>query len=331
MRSGHRLSILPALLLLVAACSPAMGEPAQASAALLSPLQAFQDKEARLYQIGFRLASANAPYCDRTEPTLGFLIHDAGAYADADKVRQEFGLIGDIGVQAVAPNSPASDAGIAINDTILAIDGRSIDTFPRDPAETWRRALDIRRDIARSASSGSVAIEWSSANSPAQRAELPIAEVCKSQVELLSKSDSALADGTRILVGDRFPGLAYRDDELAAVLAHEMAHNVLNHIEFLVENGRSGNRGRNSERDADRLMPWLLANAGYDPDAATRMMQRYGPRHSGGIFRSRSHDGWDERVSLIQTEVDAVDRIRSANGNASVDWRLHFKPLLIQN
>ncbi|MFK4002337.1 PDZ domain-containing protein [Qipengyuania sp. NPDC077563] len=319
--------ILPALVL-IAACNPAMGGPGRASAPLASPLKTFQDKEVRLYEIGYRLASANAPYCERTEPTLGFLIHDAGAYDDDNRVREEFGLVGDIGVQAVAPYSPASDAGIKINDTIIAIDGQPVASFQRDPEETWRRALDIRRKISASASSGSVPVEWSSSDTGVQRADLEVAKVCKSQVELLSKSDSALADGTRILVGDRFPGLAYSDDELAAVLAHEMAHNVLNHIEFLVENGRSGNRGRNSERDADRLMPWLLANAGYDPGAATRMMQRYGPRHSGGIFRSRSHDGWDERVSLIQTQVQAVNRIRSHTGDARVDWRIHFKPLL---
>tara|TARA_B100000678_G_scaffold90338_2_gene75208 strand:+ start:2085 stop:3080 length:996 start_codon:yes stop_codon:yes gene_type:complete len=331
MQIGHRLGLLATLLFLASGCTTSSGGARAFDAALTSPLQEFQNKEARLYRIGYRLASSNASYCDRIEPTLGFLIHDASSYKNAASVREEFGLIGDIGVQAVAPGSPAAEVGLKQNDTLVAVDGQSIQSFNQDPDATWRRGLDIRREIAHSAQDGSVMIDWSSEGAAVHSVEVKAVDVCKSQVELLSGDSGALADGTRILVGDRFPGLAYSDDELAAVLAHEMAHNILGHIDFLVENGRSGGFGRNSERDADRLMPWLLANAGYDPDAATRMMQQYGPRHSGGIFRSRSHDGWDERVELIEEQVKEVKRRQSETGRATVDWSAFFKPLLVQN
>ena len=134
-----------------------------------------------------------------------------------------------------------------------------------------------------------------------------------------------------MLVGADFPGFAYPDDELAAALAHEMAHNLLGHIDYLARAGKGDNRGRNSERDADRLMPWLLANAGYDPSAASRMMRKYGPRYGGGLLRDRSHDGWDERVELIEAEVEKIKALGWKNGSNSIDWRTYFKPLLDQN
>ncbi len=79
---------------------------------------------------------------------------------------------------------------------------------------------------------------------------------------------------------------------------------------------------RLTERDADRLMPWLLANAGYDPHAAARFMSRWGPRHGGGLLRKRTHDGWDERVEFIGAEIAVVERLMAEQGSA--DWSRHF-------
>ncbi len=64
----------------------------------------------------------------------------------------------------------------------------------------------------------------------------------------------------------RFPGLAYPEEELAAALAHEFAHNWL----APQRNGLLDSLGRKrrqtsalTEREADRLMTWIIANAGY--------------------------------------------------------------------
>ena len=112
-------------------------------------------------------------------------------------------------------------------------------------------------------------------------------------------------------------------DEVAAAIAHELAHNVLQHRAWLDANGRKRSNVRLIEREADRLMPWLLANAGYDPAAAARFMERWGPVHDGGIFRARTHDGWDERVEFIAAEVDKIREL-SSNGTAA-DWSSRFE------
>ncbi len=80
---------------------------------------------------------------------------------------------------------------------------------------------------------------------------------------------------------------------------------------------------RLTEREADRLMPWLLANAGHEPEAAARFMERWGPRHGGGLFRKRTHEGWDERTDAIRAEVAKVMVLLASEGKA--DWARHFQ------
>ena len=99
---------------------------------------------------------------------------------------------------------------------------------------------------------------------------------CASRFLILpSRQLNAFANGRSVQVTSRLAEEVRREDELAAVLAHEFAHHVLRHRARLdaagVERGLLGNFGRNArliretEEEADRLSVWLLARAGYDP------------------------------------------------------------------
>ena len=70
-------------------------------------------------------------------------------------------------------------------------------------------------------------------------------------------------------------------------------------------------------------MPWLLANAGYDPAAAVTFMTRWGSRHDAGILMIRDHDGWDERAEFIAAELPLVADLVAREGRA--DWTAHFR------
>lgn len=293
-----------------------------------NPIIAFQEKEDRLFQIGYRLAEANAPFCDRRDMAIGLLLHDMRAYSDPEIIRSALSLHGDIGVQSVARGSPADEAGLRQNDTLLAIDGESFGDAPHESARNWERAAAIARTIAHSATDGSVHLTWRSADGQIREKALGTVLRCASTFELVSGNKRAAADGERVLVGDAFPGFAYSDGELAAVLAHEMAHNLLGHIPLIAREGRGGGRGRSMERDADRMMPWLLANAGFDARSAATMMAKYGPAHGGGLLRRRTHDGWDERVDLIEREIENMQALQQASGDEKANWQEHFEPEL---
>ena len=73
---------------------------------------------------------------------------------------------------------------------------------------------------------------------------------------------------------------------------------------------------RLTEREADRLSPWLLANAGLDPDGGAMFFKRWGPRHGMWIFRDRDHDAWDERVDNMAAEIPQIESLMASEGAA---------------
>ncbi|WP_228242012.1 M48 family metallopeptidase [Porphyrobacter sp. GA68] len=309
--------------------APIAALPAQVEANSTSQaLQRLQASEARLFDIGWRLVTGNAAFCGDAAPAAGLLLHDADSYADSAAVIGALGLDGPIGVQAVAGGSPAEAAGLAPNMTLVAVADQDLANWPLDSGAKWTRMAQINDLIERRlAERGSVTLRARrTGNAEEREVVLPGALACPTRFELLPGSDRVVADGTRVLIGDQFSGLSYSDELLAAAVAHELAHNFLRHRERLDAAGRSQGNIRETEREADRLMPWLLANAGYRPAAAVEFMEYWGPRSRsgalGGILRARSHDGWDERARRITAELPLVERAIADNGAA--DWRTRF-------
>ena len=313
------MSVRHAVCLALAVAAVPVGSAAADDA---SGLKAFQAKEARLFEIGWKLVRGNAPYCSNTARAAGWLLHDAAAYGDPVAVRRDLGLRGDIGVQAVASGSPADRAGVRANDTLESVNEVMVEHFPVSEP-TWQRLRDVRAAIATEFGLGQpVIIGWSRPDGGGNGADLMPVSVCATQFELEPGSKRAVAEGARVVIGERFAGFGYSDDLLAAAIAHELAHNLLEHRKWLDERGRGRSRIRVTEREADRLMPWLLANAGYDPAAAVRFMREWGPRHGGGLFRKRTHDGWDERAAFIEAELP---KITAALAHGQADWSEAFE------
>ncbi|WP_338446850.1 M48 family metallopeptidase [Pelagerythrobacter marensis] len=314
-------ALLAALLALpsAAASQPAPRGIAASPDPLAADLAALRQADRRLLAIGWRLTTGNAPFCREARPAIGLLLQDIAAYADPAAIRAANGIAGPVAVQAVAPGSPAETAGLRPDDGIAAIDGADPAAIPAGPANDWRRLARLHRMIETSlAANGRVELTLHDGKT----LEISGVAACPGRFEVVA-GKRAVADGTRVVVGRDFPGFGYREDELAAAIAHELAHNLLGHPEWLNARGRKRRDIRATEREADRLMPWLLANAGYDPHAALRFMQRWGPRHGGGLFRKRTHDGWDERAETIEAEIAQVEARLAQAGEA--DWSRYFR------
>lgn len=314
MMEGARMALAAAALLLA---NPLVAAPPADAA--LAELRA---RDQQLFATGWRLAAANAPFCESAAPALGLSVLDAGGFADPAAVRRQLGLSADLAVGAMAPGSPAEAAGLAANDTLLAIG--DVDLTVRFPSKrpAWQRLIDVTAALDAAAAAGPVALTIARS---AQRRVVTLSPVsaCPTRFEVLDSGGRAMAEGTRVIFGKRFPGFSYPEPEFAAAVAHEFAHNLLRHRLRLEEAGRSLGNVRVTEREADRLMPWLLANAGIAPGAATAFMERWGPRHDGGLFRNRNHEGWDERAGAIRAEVVKVEALMAKQGKA--DWSCHFE------
>lgn len=310
--------------------APAFADEASETAAALASFQAYQAKNQRLQDIGRKLAIANAQYCANTVPTIGLTLMDVRGFARPTQMRGALNWSGDIGaatitgpyeyywpgrvIKAKPPPAPK------VNQEIRAIDDQPIHDWPAQSTLDWKRLKRVHDAIEASlADNGSVILTYGTGMS----VEAVGTPSCATRFEVKAGGKKALADGTRVQFGSKFPGFSYPEDEFAAVIAHELAHNVLEHRIWLDAKGRKRRAVRATEREADRLMPWLIANAGYDPRAAVRFMQRWGPAHSKGIFRARTHDGWDERVEIIATEAGLVEAQMRSNGTA--DWPQFFR------
>lgn len=308
-----------ALAALTLAASPVLAGPEEDRAGLAR----LQAEDLRLQAIGWRLATGNAPFCG-ARPAIGLLLQDMANYSQPARMRAAAGIAEDIAVQAVVAGSPAAIAGLSANDEILAIDGRSMADLPPVKPGDWARLTALHDAIeAALARNGSVSLVWRAADGERRAATVPGVPACSSRFELLDSGGRAVADGKRVLIGRKFAGFSYAEDEVAAAVAHEFAHNLLGHRAWLRENGRTRKNIRVTEREADRLMPWILANAGYPPDAAVRFFERWGPGNDGWIFRARTHDGWDERAAFARAELASIDALVARDGAA--DWRTHFR------
>lgn len=286
-------------------------------------LEKLQRDDRRLQSIGWKLAEGNGAFCADSAPTIGLLLQDMAGYSNPQAMRRAAGIRGELAVQAVAAGSPAEVAGLSANDEILSVGPHSVEVLEPVEAGNWQR-LETWHDLLEGelAHDGAVTLRWRDA-AGTYEADVRGRPACRSRFELLDSGKKAAADGMRVVFGRDFVAFDYADDELAAAIAHELAHNILRHRAWLDEHGRKRRNIRLTEREADRLMPWLLANAGYDPGAASRFMRKFGPRGLKGLFHDGTHDGWDERLEFIDAELPQVRALLERDGRA--DWSRHFR------
>lgn len=294
--------------------APAAAEPATAEAAAFLGLRA---SDVRVLSVGYRLATANAPFCRLTENAAGLTLHHIGQYPDADAARASFGFARDYAVLALVGDGPAARAGARADDAVVALNGTPFSPAPADLAaidqpEAYRPVAWADARLRAALDAGPVTLTLLR-DGRTFDVDITGTRACRSRFELRPSGNyGASADGD--IVGITVPMLGFMadDDELAAILAHEMAHNLLEHRRRLneagIQRGLMQQFGRNArltlatEIEADRLSIWLMANAGYDPDGAARFWTRYGKQRGKGIFSAPTHYRWKKRVGLFEQE-----------------------------
>ena len=287
-----------------------------------SEILKFQKIDQRLQDVGWRLVRGNAPFCERVIPSIGLQLQDMASYGQPELVQAALDLGGPFAVQTAARGSPAARSGaFERNRRITAMDAVNPALWGVVKAGSWQRLLRAHDWIDETlATKGSVTFAFGDGS---RHAVKPV-PVCATRFEVLSRSRRAVSEGKRVIIGEDFPAFDWAEDgEFAGVVAHELAHNLLGHRNWLDRNERKRRNVRLTEREADRLMPWLLANAGYDPADAARFMRRWGKKYDGGLLRARTHDGWDERVEFIEAELPQITRLMEQEGRA--DWSVYFR------
>ncbi len=297
---------LLALLLAVAPIAPAFAAPDPG--ALAEGLRALQEIDARVALIGHRLARANLPLCTLQEPLPGFAVHALGQYAPGARAAAtaEFGLGAAPTVSLVVPGSAAERAGLVPGDRLLSINGAPVAPAPLGERADYAaiEAVENRLEAALAAGPARLAVERAGR---ALSLRLPPDPGCVSRVQVIpSRRLNASADGEYAQLTTRIVALARTDAELAMIVAHEMAHNILEHRVRLEAQGVRPGLGRRfgsgarqvkvTEIEADYLAHYLAARAGYAVAEAPAFYRRLSRASGDFLFGSTTHLAGGRRV-----------------------------------
>ena len=246
--------------------------------------------------VGFRLSAAAADLCVPPVPGIGIAVHGLDQYAPAYRAAAAmvFARAGFPGVLAVAPAGPAARAGVAPGDAILAVAGA-----PVAGSTDLAAVEELLARIDAAARRGAVRLDLARGGSRIVAMVVPV-PTCGARFQVRAeRALNAFSDGSRIEVTTGLLRYLHGPDELAAVLAHELAHVVLHH------RGRAaaGAGSRAAEAAADRMSVRLIARAGYAPAALLSFWSRIEREHGGGLFAARSHPHGRARVAAIGAEI----------------------------
>jgi Zn-dependent protease with chaperone function len=241
------------------------------------------ERQLRVSRVDARIRLANAVLCTANlAPVTGIVARTADELPQSfrDVAYQQHGVGDLIRVLGLVPGFAGAESGVRVGDTILRVNGHethlaaSLEGRPvseSDPAlilqiERDRRVFDLRLDAG----------EFIGCDQPADLLPLDIIDLYPQHTPRAK----------RVRIGTGMLRLLDSDDELAILLAHELAHRLLaleQEPDAPIE-----------EIDADRLGLYLAARAGFEVAAAVSMFQRL-ERESPLAVEDRT--GYAHRVS----------------------------------
>jgi beta-barrel assembly-enhancing protease len=288
-----------------------------ASAPDIAAYHALVEQDLRLANIGYRLATANAPFCQQKARSPGWVLHDEQQYPDRNVAAAAFQFRQPISIAAMVAGGPADKAGMRSGDGLISINGDVWVWHDSSQSRASGRRLDaVQDDVDRQLADDGAVVITADTRAGIRVFKLDPPAVCASRfwVDVRDRLDAG-ADGTKVRVTLGLMVFAPDDNELAAAVAHEFAHNILGHRAGLAGVKRGRTRAiLATEIEADRLSVWLMANAGYDPAAALRFAERYGRKEGHGILSDGTHLRWKNRVKTMQAEIDLMARTQRREG-----------------
>ena len=343
-----RLLLLPAALLLVA-CATTTVSPSPSDAPASEParqtsqppvvtadqqaLQALVSLQDRLYRVAAPLLVNNAELCKgNARNLLGFTAKNKYSYS-ADFVnaaQKSLGLDERLEVMGVLTGSGAARAGVRRGDTLLSVEDKVLPAG--ESAE--REAASILAPMMAGRSSVDLTVLRNGTN---VSLSVPLTYACAFGVELGNVDNVvAYADGHRVLITRGMLSAVRSDDELAYVMAKEMAHNALSHAtkqrmsatiggvidnltrirpDMSVMTGLAGLRPMPQDLDAmaDKLSLYMLARAGYNIDQIVPFWQRMASQYPATVLNSYTalHPSTAYRVAAMEKTLVDINTKRA--------------------
>ena len=288
----------------------------------------------RLYRVSAPLLVNNTDLCrGNARNLLGFTAKNKYSYSSdlTDAAQRLLGLDDRLQVTGVLAGSGAARTGVRQGDLLVAIEDKPIPQG--ENAERQAAALLAPLVTGRSNVKMTVLRDG---NNVAMT--VPLTYACAFGIEL-GNIDNVIAysDGRRILVTRGMMNAAASDEELAAVLAKEMAHNALSHASRLRMNttvggiinnllrvhpdmssmsGLAGVKPMPQELDAiaDKLSLYLLARAGYSVDKAIPFWEKMASQYPAAMQTTYTalHPATQYRIEAMKKTIADIKRKQAA-------------------
>ncbi len=301
-------------------------------------LQDSLDAQLRLTGVALPLLVAATPFCpDSRRAFIGLAALNAASF-EGDYHAAAVKLLGAddrLQVRAVHPGSPAQDAGFRVGDMLMSIDG---DAVPRGAtaAAAWSTAL--AEAAARDPEGFDMVVERD--GRPAVLHVVPVIG-CDYQVEITLVEDiNAAADGKKVMVTRGMMRFTENDAELALVVAHEIAHNAMGHMDARAQNAAAGAAGGlvldilaaavgvntggafmrtgidaasgaysvEFEQEADYVGLYIMARAGAPFHEAPKFWRRMATVNPAAVEAAGTHPTSPARFVALEQAVSEIDR-----------------------
>ncbi|TFW10215.1 peptidase M48 [Oxalobacteraceae bacterium OM1] len=297
----------------------------------LESMVALQD---RLYRIAAPLIVNNSDLCrSSARNLLGFTAKNKYSYSNefVDASQKSFGLDDRLQINNVLPNSGAARAGLQRGDVLLGVADKPMpigENAEREATAVLAPLVTGRSNVRLTVLRGGTQRDLS----------VPLTYACAYGIEL-GNTDNVVAysDGHRVLISRGMLNALASDDEVAYVIAKEMAHNSLSHptrqrmsatvggiIDNLVRvhpdmstmSGLAGVKPMPKELDAtaDKLSLYMLARAGYNVDNAPAFWTRFASQYPATTLNGYTalHPTTDYRVEAMNKTVKDIKAKQAA-------------------
>lgn len=328
---------------LLAACAipqgrGALGQPAGKATAtvaatpVLTPdqlaLRTLTSQQDRLYAVAAPLLTSNAQSCrGNARNLLGFTAKNKYSYpAEFIDAAQSMGYGERLQVTGVLPGSGAASSGVQRGDLLLAVADQPLQQGPgaeRQAASLlgplMTKRAPVRLTVMR--------------NGAKQNISVPLTLACAFSIEVGNADNvNTYADGRRVMITRGMMHFAESDEELAYLIAKEMAHNSLGHAirqrmaatigsvidklmlarpDTTITAGTGGIRPYPQELDAaaDNLALHMLVRAGYSIDNYAAFWQRLAAQYPASVLNAYTalHPATAYRMTMINEAIRALD------------------------
>ena len=342
------LAVMPAALL--AACvtpqdSNTLNKPAQSTTApvavkapVLTPdqtaLRALTAQQDRLYNVAAPLLTTNAQLCrGNARNLLGFTAKNKYSYpAEFADAAQSLGFDDRLQVTGVLPGSGAAKSGVQRGDVLVAVADKPLQQGP----DAERQAANLLGPLV---TNGRAPIKLTVMRNKAQQNVIvPLTLACAFSIELGNADNvNTYADGRRVLITRGMMNFAKTDEELAYLIAKDMAHNSLGHAirqrmvattGSVIDNlmrarpdptaaaGTGGIRPYPQDLDAaaDNLALYMLVRAGYGIDGYAAFWQRLATQYPASVPSGYTalHPGTAYRMTAIDKSLQTLKAKQAA-------------------